>query len=186
MLIGVTGPICAGKTEFTRILADDFGFSRLLFGDEVRLEARKLGIDLTRKNLQFLGNARTTEHGGDYWVKRLIAKTEKDRPYALEGIRNPEEIDYFNKRNDFTLVGITAPYELRLNRYLSIRKREEDPLTKEDFARIDALDRGSEKGGQRSGDCYKRIDKEIVNDSSIEELMRQTHTLVRDLASVAL
>ena len=178
MLVGVTGPICAGKGELVRILRDEYNFFSLGFGDEVRLEASRRNVELTRDNLQTLGNDLTIQFGESYWAMRLIGKIRKDGNYVVEGFRYPGQVEEFRKFIGFSLVGITAPFELRFDRY-KLRGSDGDVLTAEAFGIMDRRDRG-EGGldGQKGDDTYRLIDYEIVNESTLEDLKREVSDLM--------
>jgi len=182
MIIGVTGFLGSGKSYFANLLVDNYGFERLSFGDEVRFEARKRGIESIRKNLQALGDLERKEKGGDIWAKRLIGKTEIGKNYVIEGVRNPEEIVFLRKISGFLLVGIDVPFEVRCERIL-LRARAGDLKTKEEFAIADAKDKGTQEEGygQHSDFCFNKSDVVIENSGSLEEFGEKAGKLLEEI-----
>ncbi len=166
MIIGITGPMCAGKGETSKILAGEYGFSPISFGDEVRLEARALEIPKTREMLQWLGAHYKQIYGKDIWSKKIIAKMDSSTKYVVDGFRCPEEIEPFKIYNPFALIGVTADFDLRCDRYIA-RARPGDTATRESFTAADAVDRG-EKGllGSESALVYQLKEYEIVNNTN--------------------
>jgi len=181
MIIGVTGFIASGKSVLSEVLAAK-GFTRLTLSEEVREEARKLGIEIERNALQDLGNKMRSMHGNDYWAKRLIAKIEDGKNYIVEGIRNPGEIETLRKLNSFVLIGVSAPAEQRLE-WIKKRKKDSDPKTIEGIKAIDSRDRGigEHSTGQQTELCYQMADSYIVNDAGLDDLRKQVEKLLEEL-----
>ncbi|MCH7568654.1 MAG: AAA family ATPase [Nanoarchaeota archaeon] len=182
MLIGVTGYLGAGKSEFSKILVEEYGFVKLAFGNEVRAEAERRLIKPTRNNLQNLGYIVRKEQGGDVWVRRLIEKIENGKDYVIEGIRNPEDVEALEKLEGFVLIGLNASFDVRCNRILS-RKRGEDSQTKEEFVIADNKDRGKEgeTEGQQSEFCFRKVSREILNEGSLNDLKEKARELLEGL-----
>jgi len=185
MIIGITGFICSGKEEISKIFVEKYGFIKKSFGDEVRKEATKRGIELTRDNLQNLGNLLRVEEGKEVWARRIIDSLETGKSYVIEGFRNLNDELPFRELEGFVLIGIHASDEIRMKRFLE-RKREGDPLTEEDFKRIDATDRGNDQDpdyGQRSEDVYAQRDYEISNEGTLEDLRGEVERVMGEMKS---
>ena len=178
MIIGVTGPICSGKSVLAEMLVKK-GFIRMTLSEEVRAEARLLGLPIERKVLQDLGNERRMQFGNGYWATRLIKKMNPTDNYIVEGIRNPGEIDELEKMSGFMLIGVTAPIERRID-WIKERNKDSDPKTEEAIKAIDARDRGEGEAstGQRSEDCFAQADIYIFNNSTLEELNKRAIEIV--------
>lgn len=181
MIIGVTGPIASGKRVLVEMLIER-GFVYYELSDEVREEAKKLGIIVERKALQDLGNAMRQKYGNGYWAERIRAKMQEGKNYVVAGIRNPGEIEVFKKVGNFVLVGIDAPIEKRFQ-WIIARNKDSDPKTIEEIKAIDSRDRGvgEEGSGQQSAKCYEMADAFIKNDGTFEELSAKVSDLLEDL-----
>ena len=74
MILGVTGPLCAGTDSFGEILKKEKGFLWFSYSDVLRQEAKSLGIELTRKNLQDIGDKLRKEKGLGILSEKIIEK----------------------------------------------------------------------------------------------------------------
>ncbi|HLF53607.1 MAG TPA: AAA family ATPase [Candidatus Nanoarchaeia archaeon] len=181
MIIGVTGSIASGKSVLIEKLIEK-GFIYHKISEEVREEAKKLGILIERKPLQDLGNAMREKYGNGYWAERLLPKIESGENHVVDGIRNPGEIDVLKKLKNFILIGVDAPIEQRFDRILN-RNKDSDPKTIEEIRAIDSRDRGvgEPNSGQQSTKCYEMADVSLQNDSTFEELFKKVGELLETL-----
>jgi len=182
MIIGVTGTICCGKGEFTRLLVSK-GFVKHAYGDVVREEAEKRGIEINRKNLQRLGDEGRKEENG-IWAERLKKRIEKGKNFVVDGFRYPDQVEAFKVFDDFILISIDAPIEKRFE-WSVLRKREENPKTIEEFKEADRRDlEGYKDGsGQNTEGCFLLAQEKIINGGSLQELMRKSEELLEKLKS---
>lgn len=188
MIIGLTGTIGSGKGIVAEVLKQ-LGFRYYSLSDEVREEARRRKIPLTRENLQKLGNELRAEFGNAVlarWVIKRIIETDGD-DIVIDGIRNLAEVaelrNYFQR---FVLVGIDAPPRIRFARILR-RARENDPKTYKEFLRVDAIDRGlanKADNSQQVSKCLRAADCVILNTGSLEELRLKINRMLRDIKKV--
>ena len=172
MIIGLTGRIAAGK-GFIKDFLEKVGFEYYTFSDVVREEAARRGVEITRKNLQDLGNEVRNKEGPGAWAKRIIEKLESEKNYIVDGIRNPGEVEELRKQKDFFLIAVDAPQERRYER-LRRRAKPSDPKTWEGFLEIDNRDFGEEDSkGQQVGKCMEMADFYIFNNSDLGVLMKR-------------
>lgn len=168
MIIGITGSIACGKEAVSRYFIDK-GFTHFFISQELREELKRRGIEVTRKNLQDLGNKLRGKEGAGVLAKRMMQKI-KEGNYVIDGIRNPAEVEEFRKNKNFILIAIDAPQKQRYERSI-YRSRSSDAKTWEEFLEMDKRDFGEEvESGQQVGKCMKMADFKIVNDSSLEEV----------------
>ncbi len=181
MIIGVTGPICAGKDEIGKIFAKK-GFERLSLVEELRDEARRRGIEITRESLQDLGDKIRKEKGADALAKKVAMKVSHGKNYVIESIRNPGEVGELKKLKSFFLLCITASDVIRFARMVE-RGREQDPKTFDDFLKVEARDRGIGQAmhGQQNEACWKMATVTIVNDSTLEELDKKLESVLASI-----
>lgn len=172
MIIGLTGSLAAGKGIVSDFLKEK-GFVYLSLSDELREIAKERKIELTRENLQNLGNILREAEGAGFLAKRIYDKivSQNYKKAIVDGIRNPSEIRVLKKIRDFYLISVDASQQIRFRRLVS-RARESDPLDWESFLIIDKRDKGEgePEGGQRVGDCIKLADYGLMNDSDLETL----------------
>lgn len=164
-LIGLVGPIASGK----QVLADylkELGFTYLSLSDQVRIETRQRGLGVTRENLQNVGNALRRELGNDILARRALGLIDHDsNMLVIDSIRNYAEMEYLRKHLPIKIIGVDAPAEIRLERYLArAKERHEDGLTAEDFWKADKRDRGENTAsGQQVDICLLGSDFVIDN-----------------------
>lgn len=206
MIVGVTGPLCAGTDTFGEILQKEFGFVWLAYSDVLRDELRKRGIEITRKNLQDLGNELRETRGtgviSELLVERMIVGKDPEhkndfvsgsqttngkkvvRDYVVGNIRNPGEVEVLREKfgDEFVLVRLDAEKKIRFERLLQ-RRREKDPQTWEEFLKVEARDFGvnEEKSGQQHSAVFEMADFVIENNGSFEELRKKVKDFIENI-----
>ena len=179
MLIGLTGPIGAGTDSAAEILKEK-GFKWFSYSDVLREEARKRGIEINRKNLQDLGDELRLKEGIGVISKRIIANVVQGENYVMGNIRNGGEIDEFLRfGDDFILIKIDAPVEIRFNR-VKERRRESDPIDFDEFKKLEEKDLGIGQAeyGQRHMDVFEMADFIIINDGNMEDLKKKVEMVL--------
>jgi dCMP deaminase len=178
MIIGLTGSLASGKG----VVSDFFkkqGFVYLSLSDELREIVKEKKISVTRENLINEGNKLRNERGAGVLGELVREKIENQqfRKAIVDGIRNPAEIKELQKIADFFLVCVDAPREIRFER-MKERNRESDPVTWEEFLKIDEKDRGeADEKGQQVRKCMEMADFMIFNDSTLEEAEEKVRKL---------
>lgn len=175
MLIGLTGRNASGKGEVAKYLeSKSFYYSSL--SDVIRDEVRRREQPLTRENLIETGNELRQHFGPSILAKRILEKVEGDKHYVVDSIRNASEVEALRSTNNFKLVRVISPIELRFER-LRKRGRDGDPT---DFKRFQELEEREMKGDENSQNLLKvesMADEELVNDSSLDALHKQIDRL---------
>ncbi len=181
MIIGFTGRIAAGKETIKHFLVEK-GFVYMETSQVLKDELSRRGMELTRKNMQDLGDELRAKDGNGALMKLVLEKIDysnnKDKHFILDSLRNAGEADYLREHaDDFVLIAVDAPQQMRFERMLS-RGKPHDPKTWEEFLIIDNRDYFDETNphGQQVRDCMACADFLIVNDgdisSSIKEIER--------------
>ncbi len=188
-VVGLTGSICSGKTTVRKLL-EKFLSQRgecksLVLSDVLKSILKERGEEITRENLQNLGNELRKGEGPSALVKLSLENLESSPDFLIiDGIRNLGEVEYLKERfgKDFVLVAVDAPFELRYRRWME-RKRSEDVSSLEEFRKVNDRDLGIEEPpwGQRVIDCMKVADCRIVNEGSLESLEEEIKKLVEKI-----
>lgn len=183
MIIGLTGSLAAGKGVVSDFMKKQ-GFVYLSLSDELREIMKEKKIELTRKNLQDFGNQMREEKGAGV-LASLVADKIQNQKYAkavVDGIRNPAEIAELRKLDNYFLISVDAPEEIRFKRLIA-RNRESDPKTLEDFLKVDARDKGigEKETGQGVGRCMAQADFTLINDKGIEEINKKVEDLYKKI-----
>jgi dephospho-CoA kinase len=180
MIIGLTGTIAAGKSTIAEILKKK-GFEHHTYSDILRDEANKLGIEQTRENLQKLGNKIKEESNNLGILSRLIIESSKSDNIIADGIRTVDEIKELKKYPHAYIIGIDASQRKRYER-LAERKRAGDPLTFEDFKKIDEHENTGVTKGQEINKCLKNCDFLIINNGDINELKEKLDKIIKSIS----
>lgn len=175
-VIAFVGMPGAGKSEASAV-AREMGMPVVVMGDVLREEVRERGLPPTDENIGAVANQLRKDEGMDAIAKRCIPKIEalKARVVVVDGIRGIAEVETFKKAfgDDFTLVKIDAPFDLRLER-LRRRARSDDTGT------ADWLNQRDER--ELSWGMDKAIDvaeKSVVNLEPIEKFKAEIRSILR-------
>jgi dephospho-CoA kinase len=139
-IIAFTGMPCSGKSEAVQI-AKNMGINVFRMGDMVLEEVKNKGLPSDDKHVGTIANQMRKKFGKDIWAKKTLEKISKykDLKYVvIDGIRNIEEIETFEKKlgNDFIVIAIVASDETRQKRFLT-RGREDDSKDIQDLINRD-------------------------------------------------
>lgn len=184
VIIGLTGFDGSGKGKIAGYLSKK-GFVKFSLSDELREEARKLGIEPIKENLIKLGNELREKHGANHLAVRVInrMKNTGSNLFVIDSIRNPEEANELKKLSGFKLVFVDAPVDVRFSRILT-RNNSGDVNTKniksvDDLQKFDAIQAKSEKTTDLNIDkCVQMADHTIANNSSDEVLYEQIDKII--------
>lgn len=189
MIIGLTGKNASGKGETAKYLQKK-GFIYYSLSDVIREEATKRSLEHSRENLINLGNELRKKFGASYLAQQInnkILNTKKlfseKSFFVVDSIRNPYEVKELMKNNDFVLIGISAPIELRFERLLK-RNRLGDAKTLEEFKQQEDKENLKSDTNQQLDETFKLAKVIIVNDSSLELLHNKINVLLKKLKLV--
>ena len=168
LLICVTGMPGSGKGVVSEV-AKELGIPVVSLGDVVREEARRLGLEITAKNLLEVAKKLREEEGRDAVVKRVAKKISSmhDEVILVDGIRNIEEIDYLKKVGKVVILAIHASPKERFKRIIK-RGRVGDP---KDFQEFMMRDLTELKLG--IGSVIALADYMLINEGINEEEFRE-------------
>lgn len=181
MIIWITGRIAAGKWVVVEYLKEKW-FEYFTVSQMVRQEAKKRGGEITRYNLQNIGNEVRQEFGAWEWIKRILAKMEVWKNYIIDGIRNPWEIQELRHQKDFFLFSIDALQNIRFERVL-LRGKDSDPTIWEKFLEIDQRDfwEWEPDDGQQVGKCMEEADFQFLNNDTKEEYISSIESIYNSI-----
>lgn len=183
-LIGTTGKPAAGKSVAAEQLAEVLGCSMVEMGDVVTEKAASyLGVSTNELTSDQKGNAATElreEYGETVFAEETVNKARSlgDEYCVISGVRTPEEIEVFEQGDDFTLVLVTAPFEIRYKRFTSRGREDEDEFSRDDFKKRNERELGWGLDKVLSAELY---DIAIENDGSVSQLSSHIESLVDTL-----
>jgi predicted nuclease with RNAse H fold/dephospho-CoA kinase len=118
LVVGVSGPIAAGKTTLAEILqARGFGYTRFsLVIDDILLE-RKLPLD--RHHRQLVGAEINREGRQRELAERTISRAAVATTIVVDGLRFPDDHAFLREKFGFRFhhIHVSAPDDVRRERY---------------------------------------------------------------------
>jgi dephospho-CoA kinase len=164
MIIGLTGTNASGKDTVAEYLEKTMNFEHFSLSDELRRELVKREIPLFRENLIEIGTELRAREGNSTLAKRALRNFKPGRNYVVTSIRHPAEVEELKKHGDFFMANVDAPAELRFLR-IQNRRRKGDPETLKKLLEMEKLESQTSGPGQQLGECVKKADFTLVNDS---------------------
>ncbi|QLD89305.1 AAA family ATPase [Natronomonas salina] len=164
-VIGTVGLAGSGKGEFATV-AEELGVPVVTMGDVIRAECRDRGLDPAEHHGEVATKLRE-ENGpaaiAEASLPHIEAALEDADTVLVDGIRSDVEVDVFEERfgDDFSLVSIEAPFELR-------RKR----VTDRGRDRVDGDGEGLEERDERElgfglGEAMDQADVTVENTGTL-------------------
>ncbi len=173
-LIGLTGTNASGKGE-AAVFFKAHGFAYFSLSDVIRDELRHRGLRISRDNLIRTGNELREEFGPDILARRIMEKITKKS--IIDSIRNPHEIEYLRRQDNFLLLAIDAPLETRFARAQK-RGRDESAVTLEEFAAKEDQEKTRDSRAQQLETCMEMADHLIFNQGTLEEFQHKLEAFV--------
>ena len=175
-IIGFSGSICSGCSEFAKWLRDCKGYEFLSLSEPIHEMAKdnlKNGEikEITQGVLQDIGNRLRQKEGPQYLaeiaLERLDKKFEK-KPFdkiVIDSLRNLGEVKLLQEWPRFYLISIHAHFDERWRRW-----SENNPdKGKNDFKKVDARDAEENLWfGQQVKDCCDESDI-AINNADVDE-----------------
>lgn len=180
-VIAFVGLPLSGKSTASKV-AEEMGIPVVCMGDIVREEAKRRGLALTDENLGKIANELRQKEGMDAIAKRcipIIREKGKDiGVVVIDGIRGIAEVERFKKEfgNDFILINIEAPLEVRFQRALK-RGRSDDIKSIEELKRRDERELS-----WNMSEAIKIANFTIENTSSLEDFREKVRDILTQLA----
>ncbi len=176
MIVGVCGTIAAGKETLTSFLREK-GFvyfeTRAIIGEELK----KLGLELSRENMQDWADDQRKKFGVGAIMKVMLERAENDKTkhYIFDSLRNDGEAVFLKEVcKNFILMGVDAPRETRFKRMVARAKASDSPVW-ENFLKTDERDLNDKENplGQQTQKLLNMADFLIINDADLKSAMAQ-------------
>lgn len=169
MLLGVTGRNAAGKTTIVEWFASQ-GWDSCSCSDAIRHWLRESGQDITRENLTQGGRTLRSKGGGGVLAEMLLERMDSKKNTIIDSIRTPDEVHALRSRDDFLLLEVNVPLDLRWQR-MQERGRDGDPINYEFFLKQEDSEAIAENSsGQALIATAELSDIVINNDGTLSEL----------------
>jgi len=119
LVVGLAGRQGSGKSWVSTQLAKHYGFTRTSFGDAVRAEASRRGLQNTINVLQDLGEAIILDWGWERFCQTVLPHAGTATNIAVDGIRHVAAADTIRRqlsRATFRLVFLDVDEQIRRKR----------------------------------------------------------------------
>ncbi|WP_445474101.1 dephospho-CoA kinase [Methanococcoides methylutens] len=176
-IIAFVGMPAAGKSVASDVVKEK-NIDVVNMGDVIRDEVKARGLEPTDVNTGGVANDLRDKEGMDAVAKHCVPKIEalgKDL-VVVDGVRGIAEVIFFKEHfgEDFTLVFIDAPLEMRFER-VSNRGRSDD------MTDIEALKTRDERElGWGLAEAIKVADIKVENTDTIEVFMNRINEILEN------
>lgn len=177
LIVAVAGLPGSGKSELSRALAGALKATLVVLGDIVREEVRRRGLEPTPENVEAVATELRARWGRGV-VARLAEGAIRSAPsdyVVVDGLRSPEELDVLRSIAPTCVVAVHAAPSIRFSRLSSRGRLGEGSL--EAFM---LRDRKNLEYGV--GDVVALADYMVVNESSVDELVKRARELAEAIA----
>ncbi len=174
MIIGLAGPNASGKGEVAAYL-ESLGYAVHSLSDVVREEAAARGLPPEREHLIRTGQELRRREGPGVLAEHILARLES--PAVVDSIRSPGEVEVLRRLEDFRLLAIEAPVELRWRRAMD-RRRAGDATTLEAFRLQEEKENQDRPDSQQVRRAIALADEKVSNDGSLTALRAQVDAVV--------
>lgn len=174
-VIGTVGLPGSGKGVFATV-AEEYDIPVVTMGDVVREACRDRGLDPAQHHGQ-VARALRDEEGPGAIAERSLPLVEDaladDDVVLIDGIRSDVEVDRFERAfgEDFTLISIEAPFD--------VRKRRIDSRGRGDADRESLRARDERELGFGMGEAMDRAERRVENTGTLEEFRDRVREILR-------
>jgi dephospho-CoA kinase len=175
-IIGIIGPIAAGKDTAADYIADTLHVPSFQISAPLKMICAERGIEPIRQNLISLGTSLAKEKGEAYLAEYLLGKVDEDA--VITGLRQLAQINYLRSHSDLTLVSIDAEAEVRFKRAAANEKLGE-AKTLEEFIEREVAE-NSAPNVQRLFECMELADIRLLNNGDLKMLFDNLNDKVID------
>lgn len=183
--IAITGKMRSGKDTIAEYLVEKYGYKKFSFGGNMKKIADQLfgGIHKPSRSVYQKFAQLCREIDPDVWIKQVdksiiyyksmykaFGAEDEISPIVISDLRQPNEYDYC-KRNWYFIVRVTTPEDARIQRIYNL----EPNITEEEINHCT----------EGYVDNFK-VDYEILNDGTIEDLFKKVDKMVEFISSLQL
>jgi dephospho-CoA kinase len=183
IVIGFTGLMGSGKGLAVAYLAKKHGFISDALSNRVKEEILRKGEEINRLTLPITAGELREKYGPQVLAEKTWEKIIRENPQkvAIDGIRSPEEVEFFKNQPNFYLIALSAPQKLRFERLAKrIVPGRKEPTTWKEFL---AAEKRDSQYGMNIPACIKLADFKIINEGTEEKLYQQLDKILSSLLS---
>jgi len=177
-VVAIVGMAGSGKSEVARLF-EKHGFTIIRFGDITDEEVKKRGLGLNEENERHVRELLRKERGMEAYAELNLPRIDsalKNSDVVIDGLYSWEEYTFLKDHygEDLCLVAVLSS---PATRYARLTGRLDRRLTVEEAASRDAAEiENLNKGGP-----IAMADFTIINESSLENLVKQTERIIAEI-----
>ena len=177
-VIGLVGPIRAGKTTAARIISKCYGYSIASNSEILLAILSHMGIEATRPNLTKLGDSLFKVLGNEI-IGRFRLANLADGPIIIDGIRYREEVELYSSEPSFKLIGISADENSRFARAAVAASLKDTGLDRYIFSNLSKA-----RSEMQVPSLLEKCDAIIENTGSIEAYETRVHEVFKQWSNI--
>ena len=174
-VVSIVGMAGAGKSEVARVF-EESGFIRIRFGDVTDEEIAKRGLELNEENECYIRELLRKEHGMAAYARLNLPRIDaalKHFDVVIDGLYSWEEYTFLKTHYEENFY-IVAVWTSSGTRYARLASRSNRRLTLEEAVSRDREEiEKVNKGGPIAMAGFT-----IINESSLEDLKKQTERII--------
>lgn len=181
-IIGIVGPIRAGKTSIATMICTRYGFKLASNSAVLSKALDSIGVPSSRSSLQALGNTLFKELGDDLFARGRIAQLRKSpgpdkKRYVIDGIRYAEEVDTYRELSNFRLLAVHASENTCYERAIRIDNREKES----DTNRVSFSELKNDRSEAQVPGLIEAADYVINNDGNLKSIEEKIELIMSEL-----
>lgn len=183
MLVGLTGRNASGKTTVIEWLSEH-GFGSSSCSDSIRHWLRSNDREINRDNLIEGGRTLRSMGGAGILAEMLLDIIGDSENHAIDSIRTPAEVKALRKRDDFILIEVRAPREIRWERLVE-RGRTGDARNYDQFVEQEEAELvANDESGQALNATAALADVVIHNNGDVGDLRQQLELIISEFSKL--
>ena len=169
MIIGITGPQGAGKTQLADYLVHNYGAKHLSVRKFLQ---KRLPQGADREAMVNLANHLRRIHDSAYIVNELLKEAKGTQLSVIESIRTVREADHVKIHRGY-LLGVNAPQKLRYERAVK-RGSATDKISFEQFQKDELREAYAQNPNEQNiTACLKKANAVLKNDATLEDFYKK-------------
>jgi len=181
MIIGITGTLAAGKGTIVDYLKEK-GFKHYSVRAFLIEEIEKRKLENNRDSMVLVANELRKNNSSSYIAEQLYEVSKREGGNCIiESIRTVGEIKSLSEKEEFYLISVDAPEELRYERAVQ-RGSETDYVSFEEFIYNEKREMESnDPNKQNLKACIELSDFRIINECSVEDLHKKINQILEQI-----
>ena len=169
MIIGITGPQGAGKTQLADYLVYNYDANHL---SVKKFLQERLPENANCEAMVNLANRLRNIHDSTYIVNQLLKEAKGKQLSVIESIRTTREADQVKIFGGY-LLGVNAPQKLRYERSVQ-RGSTKDRISFEDFKRHELQESYATNPNEKNSTaCLQKANCVLRNDGTLEDFYKK-------------